>query len=173
MAVLEPFKVRYGRNADTIVLALEGRVHYAFAAPLRALFDELGERLDHETLLIDLRALEAIDSTGMGLLARLGRSALEHGRRGAMVCPNEDVAICLRSAAFDELFVFLEEWPLSESIPLGEVPVGATDWAPEQLGHVMLEAHRDLAVMSERNRRSFADVISALEAECGASQRAH
>jgi anti-anti-sigma factor len=162
----EPFKVRYGRSLDAIVLVLEGRVHYAFTAHLRALFDELSERLADETLLVDLRPLEAIDSTGMGLLARLGRAALERGRRGVIVCTNDDVSICLRSAAFDQLFVFLEHWPLEEAMPLGEVPLGAGDFSPEQLGHVMLEAHRDLATLSERNRQSFAAVISALEAEC-------
>jgi anti-anti-sigma factor len=172
MQAPEPFRVRYGRSEDAIVLVLEGRVHYAFATPLRALFDELSDRLDHETLLVDLRALEAIDSTGMGLLARLGRSALEHGRRGALVCPKDDVAICLRSAAFDELFVFLEQWPASESARLGDIPIGETEWAPHELGHVMLEAHRDLAALSERNRQNFADVISALEAACGVESRA-
>jgi anti-anti-sigma factor len=166
MPAPEPFKVRYGRNEDALVLVLEGRVHYAFTARLRALFDELSERLTGETLLVDLRPLEAIDSTGMGLLARLGRAALTHGRRGVIVCSNDDVSICLRSAAFDELFVFLDHWPLDEPPPLGEVPLGGSDWTPEQLGRVMLEAHRDLADLSDRNRKSFADVISALEAEC-------
>jgi anti-anti-sigma factor len=173
MRAPEPFKVRYGRSLDALVLALEGRVHYAFTARLKTLFDELGERLQDETLLIDLRALEAIDSTGMGLLARLGRAALARGRRAVLVCSNEDVSICLRSAAFDELFVFLEHWPFDEALPLAEVPLGAGEWTPEQVGRVMLEAHRDLASLSEKNRQSFADVISALEAECEATARSN
>lgn len=172
MRAPEPFKVRYGKNPDAIAVALEGRVHYAFTARLRTLFDELAGRLHNETLLVDLRLLEAIDSTGMGLLARLGRASLRRGRRGVIVCSNDDVSICLRSAAFDELFVFLGEWPFEESMPLGEVPLGGGDWSPEQLGKVMLEAHRDLASLSERNRQSFAAVISALEAECEAPPRA-
>ena len=171
MRAPEPFTVRYGRSLDAIVLALEGRMHYAFTARVKTLFDELGERLRDETLLIDLRLLEAIDSTGMGLLARLGRAALARGRRGVIVCSNDDVSICLRSAAFDELFVFLEHWPLDDSLTLGEVPLGTGEWTPEQVGRVMLEAHRDLAALSEKNRQSFADVIAALEAECEATNR--
>lgn len=166
MRAPDPFKVRYGRNADAIAIVLEGRVHYAFTGRLRTLFDEIAERVTHEILLVDLRLLEAIDSTGMGLLARLGRTALEHGRRAVIVCTDDDVAICLRSAAFDELFVFSDQWPIEETLPLAEVPLGTGEWTPEQVGRVMLDAHRDLAALSEQNRRSFADVISALEAEC-------
>lgn len=160
----EPCKVRYGRRADAVVLALEGRVHYAFGTRLRALFDELSERLTGAKLFVDLRRVEAIDSTGMGLLARLGRAARERGRGGVIVCSNEDVSLCLHSAAFGELFEFADRWPFDETWALGEVPLDASDATEQQLGAVMLEAHKDLAGLSDQNRESFAAVISALEA---------
>ena len=170
MGSLEPFKVRYGRSADAVVLTLEGRVHYAFGARLRALFDEISEHLAGVKLFVDLRRVEAIDSTGMGLLARLGSAARERGQGGVIVCPNDDVEICLRSAAFEELFDFSARWPFDDTLVLGEVPLDAGGATEQQLGPVMLDAHRDLAALSEQNRSTFADVIAALESACTAAR---
>ncbi|HEY3494850.1 MAG TPA: STAS domain-containing protein [Polyangiaceae bacterium] len=173
MPAPDPVKVRYARAGDAVVLALQGRVHYAFGSRLRAFFDELSERLRGAKLFVDLRSVEAIDSTGMGLLARLGLAARERGRGAVIVCSNDDVCLCLHSAAFGELFEFSERWPFDETLVLGEVPLGASGVTEEQLGPVMLEAHRDLAALSDQNRRTFADVIAALESACKAPNPAH
>jgi hypothetical protein len=118
-----------------------------------------------ETMIIDLRELEAIDSTGMGLLARLGRTTLEHGRRAVLVCSTEDVMLCLRSAAFDKLFIIEENWPFDEEAPLREVPLETTDLEPDIMGRFILEAHQDLASLSEANQQTFGGVVSALAAD--------
>ena len=101
----------------------------------------------------------------MGLLARLGRTTLEHGRRSVIVCSVRDVMTCLRSAAFDTLFIIVEQWPFEQEAKLAEVPLEGKDQQPDVMGRVMLEAHRDLASLSEENRQAFAGVISALEAD--------
>jgi anti-anti-sigma factor len=164
-------RVRYGEGDSSVLLVLEGRVHYLAAKSLRAFADELTSRMRNETLVIDLTAVDAIDSTGMGLLARLGRKTLARGRRSVLVCPDNDVLICLRSASFDKLFVVLDESPLDEPIELREVPLDAGNIEPEALGAIMLQAHRDLAMLSEENQRAFADVIALLAPDSARSER--
>ncbi len=160
-----PPEAFYGQTLDAAVVVLRGRVEYAAAAPLRAFFDGVDVATPGRTVVVDLTAVGAIDSTGMGLLARLGRRTLEHGRRAVLVCDDEDVTICLRSAAFDRLFMLVAEWPLDEWPELREVPIDARAVLPGDLGRLMLQAHRDLAELSEENQASFAGVIAALAAE--------
>ena len=165
MATMQAPRAFYGRLDHSLVLVLKGQVRYMTARALRTFIDGLLTQEGNDTMIIDLRELEAIDSTGMGLLARLGRITLEHGRRSVIVCSVHDVMTCLRSAAFDTLFIIVDKWPFDEEIAVSEVPLDSRDLRPDVMGRVILEAHKDLAAMSDKNRAAFAGVISALEAD--------
>jgi anti-anti-sigma factor len=165
MATMQAPRAFLGHQHHSLVLALKGEVRYMAVRTLRAFMDDFVAQCTDETMIIDLRELEAIDSTGMGLLARLGRTTLEHGRRAVLVCATEDVMLCLRSAAFDKLFIIEENWPFDEEAPLREVPLEASDLEPDVMGRFILEAHRDLASLSDANQQTFGGVVSALAAD--------
>jgi anti-anti-sigma factor len=135
------------------------------ARALRSFIDDLLIQQAGDTIIIDLRELESIDSTGMGLLAHLGRATLEHGRRAVIVCGVHDVLTCLLSAAFDTLFVIVDRWPFAEEASVSEVRLDDDDLLPDIMGRVVLDAHRDLASLSEENRQAYSGIIAALEAD--------
>ena len=162
MAAMHGPRVFYGYQNQMLVLALKGHIRYMAARSLRPALDDIVARRHHDTMIIDLRELEAIDSTGMGLLARLGRQTLQQGRRAVLVCSVEDVTLCLRSAAFDTLFIVVEHWPFDEEPDMTEMPIETPSLEPDIVGHFMLEAHLDLAALSESNQQEFGGVIAAL-----------
>ncbi len=157
----------FGLADRMAVLVLEGPVRYTAAQALRAFVDGPLAHADVDTVVVDLRRATFIDSTGMGLVARVGKSTLErHGRRAVLVCQDNDVAVALRAATFDLLCAMVEEPPYDAQPALEEVSLPQADAAEGQaLGRVILEAHRDLSVLSEHNRDEYARVIAALEAE--------
>ncbi len=165
MATTQAPRAFYGRVDQSPILVLTGHVRYVTVRALRAFIDELVAQEANDPLVIDLRALEAIDSTGMGLLARLGRNTLQHGRRSVIVCSVRDVMTCLRSAAFDKLFIIVENWPFDQEASVTEIPLESKDMQPAIMGRFILDAHRDLASLSEENQETFAGVIAALETE--------
>jgi hypothetical protein len=59
----------------------------------------------------------------------------------------------------------LEEWPFPAEADMVEVHLDEHDPVPDVMGRFMLQAHRDLAGLSDENRKSWAGVISALEAD--------
>lgn len=158
-------RVFCGYIDESLVLVLQGHVRYMTARSLRTFLDALLEQDANETVVIDLRGLDSIDSTGMGLLARVGRITLNHGRRSVIVCPSHDVMTCLRSASFDTLFIMTDYWPFEREPHLSEVPLESRSPLSDVMGRVMLEAHRELAAMSEENRLAFSGVVAALEAD--------
>ncbi len=167
MATLDKPRVFYGLLDDLPILALRGQVRYMNAHGIRGFIDDLLVQAIDGPMVIDLRKLEAIDSTGLGLLAHVGRTSLSRGHRAVIVCSVRDIMTCLRSVAFDTLFRILEEWPFPTEAEMAEVQLDEHDPVPDVMGRFMLEAHRDLAGLSEENRRSWAGVISALEADLG------
>ncbi len=63
-------------------MKVSGELDIASSTELERVLDGL-----HETqlVIIDLRALEFVDSTGLGVLVRAHQHALEHGNRVALV----------------------------------------------------------------------------------------
>lgn len=163
MGTMQTPRAFYGRLDHSLVLVLKGNVRYMTARALRSFIDDLLRQESQDTVILDLRELEGIDSTGMGLLARLGRTTLEHGRRSVIVCSVHDVITCLKSAAFDTLFIMVDEWPFEEEAAVSEVTLESREMHPDIMGKLILEAHRDLVAMSEENRAAFSGVVSALE----------
>jgi anti-anti-sigma factor len=163
-----------GHVDDTIVLKLTGPIRFVAAQALRHFVDDLQSADPDDGVLIDVRGVDAIDSTGMGVLARIGRTSLERrGRRAIIVCPENDVATTLRSAAFDEVFVMLDACPYDDdALTLAEVPLARPVSSPElDLGRIVLDAHKELVSVSERNVAVYRDVIAALEAELMGARR--
>jgi anti-anti-sigma factor len=157
----------YGHLDSTSVFKLAGQIRYALARRLRAFVDDVIAPSGGNAVFIDLREVDFIDSTGLGLVARIGRLTLEQrGRRAAILVAPGDVEATLRSAGFDELFVMLAEFPYDPAVDLCEVPlselVGSHD---SHMGHLILDAHRDLAAVSEESRATFRQVIDSLEAD--------
>lgn len=154
----------FGRREQVAVLALRGVVRYPLATALRAFVDDVVLTGACNTVFIDLSAVEVLDSTAMGLLARIGRFVLErHDRKATLVAPRHDVAVCLEAAAFGTLFQLVDAYPFDPHVELNDVPLEAGLSA--QAASVMLEAHRALAELGEANRATFSDVIRSLEGE--------
>ena len=157
----------HGLRDHVSVLKLEGQLRYPHAHALRRLADDLLAEEQIETVLLDLRGVELIDSTVLGVLARMGRANLERrGRRAIVVCAPGEVATCLLSSALDTLFAMVDDYTFEPSVSLVEVPIEPPKGVLEaKLGQLMLEAHRDLSAVNPRNSQAFQDVISALESE--------
>ncbi len=170
MAILHTPRVFVGQVENTPVLALKGVVHYVNVAALRKVVDDLLARKVGDTVILDLRQLSSIDSTGLGLLAHVGRATLRGGRMAVIVCSSPDLLRCLHSVAFDTMFIVVDEWPEATEPVLQEMSLENDDPSTSFLGRSVLAAHRELAELSEQNRRSFADVIAALEAELQADR---
>jgi anti-sigma B factor antagonist len=76
------FHVETDEEPRGTVVTVTGELDIASSTELETILDVL-----HETklVIIDLRGLEFVDSTGLGVLVRAHQHALEHGNRVALV----------------------------------------------------------------------------------------
>lgn len=153
--------MRYGHRDQLSWICLEGLVRYTECRELKAFLERVVLPEMGETMVIDLRDVNGIDSTGLGLLALIGRYSLSHfSRRAVILCPEGAVAQTLRAMRFDKLFTVTESLDVPEELPLEEVQRQAPQ---ENLANVMLEAHKELSSVDERNKARFTDVVEQLE----------
>ena len=102
-----------------------------------------------------------MDSTGLGLLARAARRALEAGApRPAIVGANHDLGLIMSSMGFADVFDIASE-RADRPEAWEEIPASAGSEI-ERAG-VIVDAHRSLMELSEHNRRMFQDLVAMLE----------
>ena len=172
-------EILYAHEDGVCVLKLVGDIRYttgtaarvsrAFDAFLdRLLTDARGERLRH--VLVDMSETVSIDSTNLGLLARLvsldGGPGASEARPVILAC-RPDITRVLESMGFDRVFRMVgttdEALPAEETAP---TPVNAlVGGGTRDTLTVILQAHRRLMAMNTSNARVFADAVALLEAE--------
>lgn len=152
-------RVTHAESDGVHVLRYFGRVDYLLAPAIKRFADDLVSHGAVRGWVFDLRGAELLDSTNLGLLARLGG-----GGRSVIVSTSDDINSVLRSMSFDQLFEIVTE---SEGSDGADAAIPGGDAPPHELGHTMLEAHRALMALSETGRVQFRDVVAALEADLG------
>jgi anti-sigma B factor antagonist len=83
-AVQSHFRVDVQRNAHAIVLAVSGELDLSSST---ALEEEIAGAIDSDAslVIVDLRGLEFIDSTGLGVLVKANQRALDEDRSFGLV----------------------------------------------------------------------------------------
>ncbi|HSG88885.1 MAG TPA: STAS domain-containing protein [Pseudomonadales bacterium] len=157
-------RILVGDHDGVYVLKFTGDVRVTLCATMDAFLRSLLGRDDFRSVLVDLTETEGIDSTSLGLLAKL---SLETQRRfnlvPTLVSTNPDITRVLRTMGFDDVFHIVEE-PLTEVGQLGELPtLEAVEEDEEDMRQRVLDAHRVLMDLNEHNRESFRDLVTALE----------
>ncbi len=78
------FRVEVLNHGQAAVIAVSGELDLASSPALQEELDRLASS-DAKLLIIDLRELDFMDSTGLSVLVRAHQRAEEHGRQLAMV----------------------------------------------------------------------------------------
>jgi anti-anti-sigma factor len=158
-------RVTYAQEDRWHVLRYVGRVDYTLAPAIdrfvQGLFADGGVR----PFLFDLREARVLDSTNLGLLARIAdRVRAADGGRSVIVSSYEDINEVLTSMGFSEIFDILPDLPYKSRGDCEEMVTGEPPSHGELL-KTMLDAHRTLVSLNDRDRQRFQDVVTMLEAE--------
>ena len=153
--------VLHASHNDVHVLRFIGDIRYTLSPSIDRFLEEIFASSKPAGFFIDLTETDSIDSTNLGLLARLAtRMQRFDAQRVTIVSNRADINSVLNSMALDEVFDIVENTCL-ETDATQEVPQKDTD--RKTLAHTLIEAHRALMDLNERNREMFRDVVASLE----------
>ena len=153
--------VLHASQNDIHVLRFIGDIRYTLSPSIDRFLEGIFAGPKPAGFVIDLTEADSIDSTNLGLLARLAtRMQRLDARRVTIVSSRADINAVLNSMALDEVFDIVKDTGL-ETDAAQEVPQENTD--RETLARTLVDAHRALMDLNEHNREMFRDVVTALE----------
>ena len=154
-------KILYSEHDGVHFLRFHGEILHTLAPALDGFLKHLVQAPDANSYLLDLTETSSIDSTMLGLLARIAKLAREqHAPPPTLVCPNEDIIDLLVGIGFDEVFSLVA----CDGAPLGDgQEIAHAEADDQELTQTMLEAHQELIALKEDNRLLFEDVIELLQ----------
>ncbi len=143
------------------IIKFTGNVRMPLCSSLNSYIERILAAPDVNAVLVDLSENVAIDSTMLGLLAKLSiKVRKKFGIPTTIVSTNPDITRVLDSMGFDQVFVIIDE---SRGIPpdLEKLPV--LEASEEETREHILEAHRTLVNLNESNAGAFREVVEMLE----------
>jgi anti-anti-sigma factor len=156
-------RILVGSHDGVYVLVFEGDVRLTLCTTVDVYLEKMFQDQKFKSVVIDLSQTENIDSTSLGLLAKLSIQADKRFHfRPTLISTRADITRILLSMGFDEVFNLVEA-PLEHSDQLLELPKMQS--SEEGMRQRVLDAHRTLMSMNEVNRETFHDLVAALETE--------
>lgn len=145
------------------VIKMQGDVRLTLSLSFDEFIDTMFASPNFSSVIFDLSEAQAIDSTTLGLMAKIslqGR-ALAHMDPIVISC-NPSITKLLDSMGFTELLQVVESADIGhEQFQL--LPSDETNINEQELRDKVLEAHRTLVDMNANNRETFKELIQSLE----------
>lgn len=141
------------------VVAFQGDVRLSLCTTLDDLTQDLFQAGIPDRLTIDLHQAEMIDSTCLGLLAKLAMHYEGASQSLArLYCPSAELVELVQSLGLESLFEWTDVAPTQDCHP---IPLKSCDQTSAQ--PLILDAHQQLSQLNSDNQAQFQGLISALK----------
>ena len=156
-------RILVGEHDGVYLIVFEGDVRLTLCTTVDVYLEKMFQDENFKSVLVDLSKTENIDSTSLGLLAKLSIQADKRFHyRPTLISTRADITRILLSMGFDEVFNLVET-PLEHKEQLAELP--HLQSSEEGIRQRVLDAHRTLMSMNETNREAFRDLVETLETD--------
>ncbi len=143
------------------VIRLEGDVRLTLCNTMDDYFQTMFDDPEFASVWVDLCEADGVDSTTLGLLAKLALKVKEKfGFMPVIYSCNPGITRLLKSMAFNRLFQVREQLCCGPE-DIAELPMVMGSEA--SVKQKVLDAHRVLMGISTENRERFKDLVTALE----------
>ena len=148
----------YRRDGSRIFFKMKGYLKFTESFGLDHLIDELLDE-DIDQALIDLNEVSYIDSTNLGIIARIAEAMRRRKKSLTIYSENDDVNDILASVGFDKVCVILKQHEDVRNL----AEVASLDVQGREMAESMIRAHRKLIEMNDANKEVFQDIIELME----------
>jgi len=160
-------RILYAKADNRYFIKFTGALRYTISRGLDVFINKMFEDPALEDVLIDMSGAEYLDSTNLGLLAKIaGRMQTRFKRKVTLLSTNPNINFLLDSMGLSTVFIIADQ-PDFNAESLRQIPdLQATE---RERAQVILEAHRLLMEMNEKNHNAFKNVVELLEKDIGKS----
>ncbi|GAA5316061.1 MAG: STAS domain-containing protein [Candidatus Pelagadaptatus aseana] len=143
------------------VIKMSGDVRLTLCLSFDAYIEDMFTKDDFHTVVFDLSEAEAVDSTTLGLMAKISLIAKDRGKsKPTIISTSPGIQRLLGCMGFDQIFEIVEHIE-ADFEPDDCLTEGAMDEAKAR--QKVIEAHKILMSLNEKNASTFRDLMNALE----------
>ncbi len=154
-------KILYAMVDKTCVLKLIGSIVYNLSPDFDRFLQKITHDEDINSFVVDLTETSYIDSTNLGLLAKLHEFSEEQSLvTPTLISNRENINEVLFNVGFSNIFNIIDCVD-TNCTGLNHIPQAES--SPGNLARIVLKAHQKLAKLNGTNRELFKDVINYLE----------
>ena len=151
-------------KADHYLIKLVGDVRLTLSGSLNRYMDVLFGNNNVQSVVVDMLDAKAVDSTTLGLIAKLGLHCREHYQMNVkLFCQNPSIIRTLECMSFDEIIDIFQQSPDEFDAELRCLDAVTSE--VDEVRQQVLEAHKLLIKLNPKNGAEFTDLINALEAD--------
>jgi anti-anti-sigma factor len=151
-------------KADHYLIKLVGDVRLTLSGSLNRYMDVLFGNNNVQSVVVDMLDAKAVDSTTLGLIAKLGLHCREQYQMNVkLFCQNPSIIRTLECMSFDEIIDIFQQSPDEFDAELRCLDAVTSE--VDEVRQQVLEAHKLLIKLNPKNGAEFTDLINALEAD--------
>ena len=156
-------KILVSDNQGNYLLKFVGDVRVTLCGSLNRHMETIFGSRDVKKVIVDMLEAEGLDSTTLGLMAKLGlHCRKEYGINVQVFCQNPSILRTLDCMGFDEIFDIIQEVPTIN----GELhSIESVSSEVDEIRRQVVEAHKLLMQLNPENSKEFTDLIRALESD--------
>lgn len=162
-------KILVGESRGNYLIKMTGDVRVTLCASLNHYVESIFRQRSVKSVLVDLLEAEGVDSTTLGLLAKLALASKRYYNIvPVLFCHNASILKTLEIMSLDEFFTIISDTPPAVDVRgevrrVVELPCDKSD--EDEARRSVLEAHRLLVELNPQCKGEFIDLIRYLEDE--------
>jgi len=154
-------KIFVSDEQGNYLIKFVGDVRVTLCGSLNHYMETIFGSRDVKKVVVDMLEAEGLDSTTLGLLAKLGlHCRKQYGIDVQVFCQNPSILRTLDCMGFDELFDIFQDVP---EISAKLQSITSVNSEVDEIRKQVLEAHKLLVQLNPKNSSEFIDLIRALE----------
>lgn len=160
---MKPGSIKVAQHEGVFVIKMEGDVRLTLCLSFDSFIENMFNQSDFKSVVFDLTDAEAIDSTTLGLMAKISINGREKDFDDPIVISqNPSITRLLVTMGFEDIFQIVKDanLALGDSLPLELDAEGGDE---SDIRAKVLEAHRTLMGLNDTNKETFKELVESLE----------
>ena len=158
-------KILVAEEDGVFLLKFEGDVRLTLCATIDSYLDSMFNNPAFKTVIVDLCDAQGIDSTALGVLAKLSIQVQQRFKQVPdLICNQPNIQRLLDSMGFEDVFSMRVDRAAGPRLLAPQSLTGGKKLSEPEMHQRVLEAHQVLMQLNSANHERFRDLVATLEA---------